>query len=84
MKGVLPALVATVLVNASPRLLVCSPLLKRSLAIREKALGLDHFIVAQTLTMLAGLYKDQGRYADAEALYKRSLAITDPCGVEKS
>ena len=48
---------------------------KRSLAIREKALGPDHPDVARSLNNLAELYDDQGRYADAEPLYKRSLAI---------
>ena len=53
------------------------PLYKRSLAIREKALGPDHPDVAQSLNNLAVLYRDQGRYADAEPLYKRSLAINE-------
>jgi CHAT domain-containing protein/Tfp pilus assembly protein PilF len=47
------------------------------LAIREKALGPNHPDVAQSLNNLAALYKDQGRYADAEPLYKRSLAIRE-------
>jgi CHAT domain-containing protein/Tfp pilus assembly protein PilF len=51
------------------------PLFRRSLAIREKALGPDHPDVAQSLNNLARLYREQGRYADAEPLYKRSLAI---------
>lgn len=51
------------------------PLFKRSLAIREKALGLEHPDVAQSLNSLAELYRAQGRYADAEALFKRSLVI---------
>ena len=51
------------------------PLFKRSLAIREKALGLDHLNVATSLNNLAVLYGTQGRYADAEPLYKRSLTI---------
>ena len=51
------------------------PLYKRSLAIREKALGPDHLKVAATLNNLAELYTTQGRYAEAEPLYKRSLAI---------
>ena len=51
------------------------PLYKRSLAIREKALGPDHPDVATSLNNLAVLYDEQGRYADAEPLYKRSLAI---------
>ena len=93
------------------------PLFKRSLAIREKALGKDHptwrrslktwlsytTIKANTptprgstsarwrsrrrrsaktipmwrtrLNNLATLYEAQGKYADAEALFKRALAI---------
>ena len=51
------------------------PLYKRALAIREKALGPDHPDVAKSLNNLAGLYREQGRYADAEPLFKRSLAI---------
>jgi CHAT domain-containing protein len=52
------------------------PLYKRSLAIREKALGPDHLDVANSLNNLALLYQTQGgRYADAEALYQRTLAI---------
>ena len=50
---------------------------KRSLAIREKALGPDHPDVAASLNSLAAMYQVQGRYADAEPLYKRSLAIRE-------
>ncbi len=53
------------------------PLYKRSLAIREKALGPDHPDVAAMLNDLAVLYASQGRYAEAEPLYKRSLAIRE-------
>jgi tetratricopeptide (TPR) repeat protein len=53
------------------------PLYKRSLAIREKALGPKHPDVALSLNQLAGLYYFQGRYEDAEPLYKRSLAIKE-------
>jgi CHAT domain-containing protein/Flp pilus assembly protein TadD len=45
------------------------------LAIWEKSLGPDHPSVAMSLNNLALLYQEQGRYADAEPLYKRSLAI---------
>jgi hypothetical protein len=31
--------------------------------------------LADVLENLAGLYKDQSRYADANALFKRSMAI---------
>jgi CHAT domain-containing protein len=51
------------------------PLYKRSLAIREKALGPDHRDVAGSLDGLATLYWRQGRYTDAEPLLKRSLTI---------
>ena len=42
------------------------PLHKRSLAIREKGLGPDHPDVAISLDNLAGLYHNQGKYAEAE------------------
>ncbi len=44
-------------------------------ALREGALGPEHPDVAQSLNNLAALYDDQGRYAEAEPLYQRSLAI---------
>ena len=44
-------------------------------AIREKALGPQHPMSAPSLNSLALVYKDQGRHAEAEPLYKRSLAI---------
>ncbi len=53
------------------------PLYKRSLAIKEKALGADHPEVAVTLNNLAGLYEAQGKYIEAEPLYKRSLAMKE-------
>ena len=51
------------------------PLLKRALAIREKALGTDHPDVATSLEALGLLYTKQGKTAAAEPLLKRSLAI---------
>jgi CHAT domain-containing protein/tetratricopeptide (TPR) repeat protein len=45
--------------------------------INEKALGPDHASVARTLNNLGALYQAQGRYAQAEPLYKRSLAIKE-------
>ncbi len=50
-------------------------LYRRSLAIREKALGPDHPDVATSLDNLAKLYQAQGKYAEAEPLLQRSLAI---------
>ncbi len=41
----------------------------------EKALGPEHPDVATSLNNLAELYNAQGRYAEAEPLYKRALAI---------
>ena len=52
-------------------------LYKRALAIREKALGVNHPDVARTLTNLAMLYWTQGKYREAEGLYKRALAIRE-------
>src|SRR5262249_12667486 len=51
------------------------PLYRRSLALREKALGPDHPEVGTSLNNLASLYRSQGRYAEAEPLYRRSLAL---------
>ncbi|MFP4221520.1 MAG: CHAT domain-containing protein, partial [Phormidium sp.] len=51
------------------------PLYRRSLEIRETALGESHPDVAQSLNNLAGLYHDQGNYNAAEPLYRRSLEI---------
>jgi tetratricopeptide (TPR) repeat protein len=50
---------------------------KRSLAIREKVLGLDHPDVGTSLNNLALLYFAQGRYIEAEPLFKRSLAVEE-------
>jgi len=50
---------------------------KRSLAIREKALGPDHPDVATSLISVAGLYRVQGRVAEAVPFYKRILTIRD-------
>jgi Tfp pilus assembly protein PilF len=47
------------------------------LAILEKALGPDHPDVANSLNNLAALYQKQGRNADAEPLYKQSVAILE-------
>ena len=48
---------------------------RRSLGIRENALGADHPDVGEALNNLAMLYQDQGRLAEAEPLYRRSLGI---------
>src|SRR5258705_275377 len=41
----------------------------------ELRYGRDQLKVLSGLNNLAGLYYDQGRYADAEPLYKRDLSI---------
>ena len=43
--------------------------------VREKALGREHPNVANTSQNLAELYRAAGRYAEAEPLYQRALAI---------
>jgi Tetratricopeptide repeat len=45
--------------------------------IREKALGPDHYLIATALHILAALYDHQGRYAEAEPLNQRALAIRE-------
>ena len=63
----------------SERCLIClelsqfEPLYKRSLAIREKALGPNHPDVATSLNNMGLLYERRGQYAEAEPLYKRAL-----------
>jgi len=53
------------------------PIAQRALAIREKALGTEHPSVANSLMILALLYRTQGNYPAAEPLYKRALAIRE-------
>ena len=45
--------------------------------ISEKNLSPDHPDVATSLQHFAVVYKEQGQYAQAETLYKRSLAIRE-------
>lgn len=51
------------------------PLYKRSLAIREKALGPDHPDVAASLWNMAILYRETGREKAAKDFEKRAVAI---------
>jgi tetratricopeptide (TPR) repeat protein len=51
------------------------PMLKRSIAILEKIVGLDSVAMAPELTNLGALYERQGRYAEAEPLFKRALLL---------
>ncbi len=48
---------------------------KRSLEIRQKAIGKKHSSVAATRNNLAGLYRLQGRYKEAESAYKHIIDI---------
>ena len=61
------------------RLAEAEPLFRRSLGIREKALGPDHPSVGLALNNLAALYEAQGRLADAEPL-KRHRRVAQPLG----
>ena len=53
------------------------PLFQRALAIRERVLGADDALIADSLNNLAALYDNQGRYEEAEPLYQRALAIRE-------
>src|SRR5262249_36931015 len=53
------------------------PLARRSLEIREKALGPDHPIVASSLDTLAEVLCHLGRHDQAEPLARRSPAIRE-------
>jgi tetratricopeptide (TPR) repeat protein len=73
-----------VLYTAEGRLAEAEPLLDRALAICEELFGNSlrdgkaerpHEGLATCLNSLAELYKAQGRWAEAEPLYKRALAI---------
>ncbi len=50
---------------------------KRSLAVREKALGPDHPDIATALISVALLYRVQGRVAEAVPFSERILAIRE-------
>ena len=43
----------------------------------EKTYGPEHRHVAHSLSNIAELYHAQGRYAEAEPLHQRSLAISE-------
>ncbi len=50
---------------------------ERALVIREKALGPEHPDVAESLSGLAILFRDEGCYEKAEALHRRVLMIRE-------
>ena len=53
--------------------------MRREIAIDEASFGPDHLAVASKLNNLAGLYRDQRDYAEADKLYRRSLKIRSIC-----
>ena len=59
------------------RLADAEPLLKRALDNSERTQPANSSLVATRAHHLAGLYQDQGRSDEAEALYKRALAIRE-------
>ena len=63
--------------RAQERIAEAESLLKRTLLIREKVLGVEHPAVINSLDNLARLYNDQSRFADAEPLEKRALEIAE-------
>jgi tetratricopeptide (TPR) repeat protein len=46
--------------------------------------GIGRLVVADSLNSLAALYQSQGRYADAEPLYKRASLIAEKLIAEKA
>ncbi len=63
--------------QAQGRLADAEPLLRRSLAIREKVPGPEHSNLSASLDSLAVLTQSQGQYAEAERLLRRSLALRE-------
>ncbi len=59
------------------------PLVKRALAIQEKALGPQHPNVAQGLENYAALLRKTGRTAEADKMEARAKAIRDKRAKEK-
>ncbi len=57
-------------------------LAERALAIREKTLGAEHRGVANSLNLLAMIYKGEGDHGRAEQLYRRALAILEKDGAD--
>jgi len=48
---------------------------ERSLAIKEKVNGPDHYFLSQSLSNLANVYMEQKQYDKAEPMHRRALAI---------
>ena len=52
-------------------------LLQQALMLRVHNLGSEHLDIAQSLTILGGLYRAQRKYEQAEPLYQRALSIRE-------
>ena len=63
--------------DATNRIAEAEPLFRRSLAIRERSLGLDHPEVAGALNNLGTLLRVTNRPEAAEPLYRRGAAIRE-------
>jgi tetratricopeptide (TPR) repeat protein len=50
---------------------------ERALGLAERLHGPEHIEVGRLLNLLASLFDALGRYADAEPLYRRTLAIAE-------
>ena len=53
----------------------CAAPYRRALEVHRAALGEGHPAYAASLTNLAGLYDQMGRYAEAEPLYRQAMEI---------
>ena len=57
------------------------PFCLKAVKLGEAKFGREHKYTGTFLKNLAALFRAQGRYADAEPLYKRSLAILEKAGL---
>jgi tetratricopeptide (TPR) repeat protein len=58
---------------------------QRALSLAERQFGPEHPAVAATLNNLAGSYQEQGRYAEAEPLFRRALcAVAQSAGAPQT
>jgi len=65
------------LLQATNRLAEAEPLMRRALAMDEKAFGPEHPEVATDLNNLAQLLQDTNRLGEAEPLMRRALAMDE-------
>jgi tetratricopeptide (TPR) repeat protein len=65
------------LYKAQGKYAAAEPLFKRSLAIREQALGPEHPEVAASLQSYAALLRKMDRAAEAQPMEARAMAIRD-------